>query len=42
MIRDKNNVETLKKMGWRVLVIWECEIRDKEFLVKRITEFLEG
>ncbi len=25
--RDKRNIEGLHKQGWRVLVIWECELR---------------
>lgn len=26
VIRDHENYETLKQMGWHVLVIWECEL----------------
>lgn len=26
--RDKQNIEALNKAGWRVFVIWECEIRE--------------
>lgn len=25
--RDKRNYEKLNELGWRVLIIWECEIR---------------
>jgi len=25
--RDKNNIVTLEQLGWRVMVIWECETR---------------
>jgi DNA mismatch endonuclease (patch repair protein) len=25
--RDRKNVRTLRKLGWRVLIIWECEVR---------------
>jgi len=25
--RDRRNYEALKKLGWRVLVVWECTIR---------------
>ena len=25
--RDKRNFEQLRSMGWRVLVVWECEIK---------------
>lgn len=27
--RDKRNRKELKKMGWKVLVIWECELKNK-------------
>lgn len=35
--RDNRNIATLKKLGWRVLIIWECAFRgqgkrrEKEF-----------
>jgi len=25
--RDKSNQESLRSMGWKVIVIWECEIK---------------
>ena len=25
--RDVENIESLKKLGWRILVIWECSFR---------------
>ncbi len=25
--RDERNYQKLREMGWRVLIIWECEIR---------------
>ena len=28
--RDKMNREILKTMGWKVVIIWECEIVGKE------------
>ena len=27
MERDRNNMEVLKQLGWRVMVIWECETK---------------
>lgn len=32
--RDKERIKQLKKMGWRVLVIWECELRKSEKRVR--------
>ena len=28
--RDKTNTETLMKLGWRVLIIWECSIKNRD------------
>jgi len=27
MERDRRNIEVLEKLGWRVLVVWECELK---------------
>lgn len=40
--RDDRNMAALTSDGWEVLVIWECEIKDKEALAKRIRRFLEN
>ncbi|HZH11161.1 MAG TPA: very short patch repair endonuclease [Microvirga sp.] len=38
--RDKTACDALRQLGWSVLVIWECEIRDKRALERRIMDFL--
>ncbi len=38
--RDKDNLERLRAMGWRVLVVWECEVRDVERVSARLEAFL--
>ena len=30
------------ELGWRVMVIWECETRDREVVAERIVGFLGG
>lgn len=40
--RDKENMEELAKQDWRVLVIWECEVKDKNQLQERIRQFLDN
>ena len=40
--RDSKNEQRLTEMGWRVLVIWECQIRDENELRHRIRAFLEA
>lgn len=39
--RDIKHKRQLTRLGWRYLVVWECEVRD-DSLDKRIVEFLEG
>jgi DNA mismatch endonuclease, patch repair protein len=39
--RDKKNKRELKKLGWKVLVIWECQIKKPEKVIYRITNFLK-
>lgn len=34
--RDQRNRMVLEEMGWRVLVVWECELRDAEPLRDRL------
>lgn len=39
--RDERNAAKLKELGWQLLVIWECQLKDEEKLAKRIKKFLE-
>ncbi|HAD08299.1 MAG TPA: very short patch repair endonuclease [Porticoccaceae bacterium] len=39
--RDLRNQERLKKMGWRMLVVWECQIVDTQRVSNIVKEFLE-
>lgn len=39
--RDAEIEVTLKAQGWRVLVIWECQIEDLHALERRLFAFLE-
>lgn len=27
--RDKRNIELLRKAGWKVIIVWECELKKK-------------
>lgn len=29
--RDQKNQEALAELGWRVLVVWECQLKQKDF-----------
>lgn len=37
--RDERNIRTLSQAGWKVLVLWECELRNP-LLLDKIKEFL--
>jgi DNA mismatch endonuclease, patch repair protein len=38
--RDLENIQKLQALGFRVLVLWECEIADDKRLAKRLRRFL--
>lgn len=38
--RDKRNARELRRLGWRVIVVWECETRDLDKLARRLTRLL--
>ncbi|TRW93312.1 very short patch repair endonuclease [Candidatus Methylobacter oryzae] len=40
--RDNRNIRELKKLGWEVLVIWECEIKDIEMLTINLHSYLQA
>lgn len=39
--RDERNVAALRELGWEVLTVWECEVRDPDSLMPRVVAFLE-
>ena len=40
VVRDKRNETALRDLGWKVMVIWECETKDHEAVAARIESFL--
>lgn len=42
VIRDKKNIADLRKLGWRVIVLWQCQVKSIEsaqkLLHKKLTE----
>lgn len=39
--RDAKVQARLGELGWDVMTIWECQVRDTEALKRRISEFLD-
>ena len=40
--RDKNKREQLKRLGWDVLVLWECQCRKEHLLIGKLERFLRS
>lgn len=40
--RDQRNLDALNALGWDVLVVWECEVRDTSRIEARLRAFLES
>lgn len=38
--RDAKIQETLRTMGWSILVLWECQLKNREALGHKLTQFL--
>lgn len=40
--RDRQSRRRLRRLGWRSLVVWECEIEDCDRLSRKIRDFLRA
>lgn len=40
--RDHEQQAALKSQGWRVLVVWECELKNGDTIGVRVKKFLKG
>lgn len=38
--RDRNNQDILESLGWDVLAVWECEMKDIERLARKLVAFI--
>ncbi len=39
--RDTANARALRRQGWRILIVWECQVKDAARLTRRIERFLD-
>ncbi len=37
-VRDKRVLDALRESGWKVMIVWQCELRD----IKKVTESLKN
>jgi len=40
MNRDAIIQKTLKSLGWKILIIWQCQTRDKKILLELLEKFM--
>jgi DNA mismatch endonuclease (patch repair protein) len=38
--RDRRTQRELKKLGWMLLTVWQCELKNPEKLTERLDDFL--
>ncbi len=39
--RDKKSLKELRRLGWKPLVIWECQTKSPESLRKRLIRYFK-
>lgn len=42
ILRDKRNLKKLRLLGYKIIVIWECQIRNSEKLSAKLIKFLKS
>ena len=40
--RDRRNAAHLRRLGWSVITVWECQLRDQERVGRRLARILEA
>jgi DNA mismatch endonuclease, patch repair protein len=40
--RDRRQAKALRKAGWSVMIVWQCQLKKKDALERRIAGFLNG
>lgn len=42
--RDKRNLEALRKLGWRVAIVWECSVKETgaEAVASKLAKWLQS
>jgi DNA mismatch endonuclease, patch repair protein len=41
VLRDKSVVRLLKKIGWRVIILWECQTKQDSTIFKKVNKIYE-
>jgi len=38
MERDKNNQLILEKLGWKIIIVWQCKLKNRKVMTKKLKE----
>jgi DNA mismatch endonuclease (patch repair protein) len=38
--RDKEHVASLRRLGWKILTLWECQVTNEDSLERMLMKFL--
>ena len=41
VMRDRKVIGRLRRLGWRILVVWECETKDAMTITGKVKRFLK-
>jgi len=36
--RDKKNQHKLEKLGWKIIIVWQCKLKNKKVVTKKLKE----
>jgi len=36
--RDKKNQHKLEKLGWKIIITWQCKLKNKKVVIKKLKE----
>jgi DNA mismatch endonuclease (patch repair protein) len=39
--RDRKNLSSLRRLGWKVVIIWQCETQDMAHVEERLRDILD-
>jgi DNA mismatch endonuclease (patch repair protein) len=39
--RDRENYATLRQLGWKTMIVWQCQLKDEYSNLTKVVEFLE-
>jgi DNA mismatch endonuclease, patch repair protein len=42
VLRDRRNLRELRRLGWDVLIVWECQTKNVDAMEKRVIQFLDS